>query len=280
MAQTQTITSWCNGVPDARVPADDRAGTLGDGLFETVLVRHSQAVWLDEHLCRLGRGCASLDLEFPEEYLRREIDAMLCTHSTLDTGILRVSLGRKSGGGRGYAIASRECNRALQLTSAHQPKREYWDSGIRAYLCKTRLPECEAIAGLKHNNRLPHILARAERPVDAFPEGLMLSQSGAVIEGVSSNVFIVVDGVLQTPALELAGVAGVVREKILAFASASGIPCHVRHTSLSDVYRASELFFCNSLLGIVPAHSLDCLHFSESAITRQIQTELESVWYA
>ena len=44
------------------VPFDDRGFTVGDGLFETVLADAGRLVLWREHLARLARGCASLDL--------------------------------------------------------------------------------------------------------------------------------------------------------------------------------------------------------------------------
>lgn len=270
----------CNGEPAAQLPADDRSAAFGDGLFETILVRNSQPVWLEEHLNRMAAGCARLALNFPLELLQRDIRALLKNAPANDYAVLRISLGRKSAGARGYAPVSREANRLIQLARIEKPRRDYWDTGIRAFICQTRLPEAAATAGLKHNNRLAHVLARAERPAADFPEGLMQSQSGVLLEGVSSNVFLVIDGALHTPSLELAGVEGVTRQKILSLAQQLDIPCLVRRMKLDDIYRAREMFFCNSLAGIWPVRSLDCLHFAAPELTAKLQLKLEAAWYA
>lgn len=273
-------TTLCNGEPAAQLPVDDRSASLGDGLFETVLVRNGQSVWLDEHLARLAAGCECLGLIFPAAELQRDIARLLSTAPLTEYAVLRIALGRKSGGARGYAPASRDSNRLLQLAGIEAPNRDYWQWGIRAYLCQTRLPEGSATAGLKHNNRLAHVLARAERSPADFPEGLMLSHSGRVLEGVSSNVFLVIDGALYTPSLETAGVQGVVRQKVLDIAQALDIPQRVQRIELTDLYRAREMFFCNSLMGIWPVRSLDCFQFSVGEVTRRLQSQLEAVWYA
>lgn len=270
----------CNGEPAAQWPADDRSAALGDGLFETILVRNSKPIWLEEHLQRMAAGCVKIALNFPVEKLRGEVTTLLGSVPVSDYAVLRIALGRKSGGARGYAPVSREANRLLQLASIERARRDYWDGGIKAFICQTRLPEAASTAGLKHNNRLAHILARAERPTATYPEGLMLSQSGLLLEGVSSNVFLVIDGALHTPSLELAGVDGIVRQKIMALAKQLAIPCYVRRVKLSDIYRAQEMFFCNSLTGIWPVRSLDCLHFAAPELTRKLQSKLEAVWYA
>ncbi|MFT5033995.1 MAG: 4-amino-4-deoxychorismate lyase [Bermanella sp.] len=272
--------SICNGLPATQLPVDDRSAALGDGLFETILVRRAQAVWLEEHLQRMAAGCVRLDLNFPLDALQQEINTLLTGAVASDYSVLRLALGRKSAGARGYAPASREANRLIQLAAIDRPRRDNWEVGIRAFICQTRLPETAATAGLKHNNRLAHVLARAERSTTEFPEGVMLSNSGLVIEGVSSNVFLVIDGVLHTPLLELAGVEGVVRQEIFSIAEQLNIPCLVRRIRLDDIYRAQEMFFCNSLAGIWPVHSLDCLHFAAPVLTAKLQSKLEALWYA
>jgi branched-chain amino acid aminotransferase/4-amino-4-deoxychorismate lyase len=47
------------------IPHDDRALTLGDGLFETVLALDGALVWWDEHFSRLVAGCEALGLPPP-----------------------------------------------------------------------------------------------------------------------------------------------------------------------------------------------------------------------
>jgi len=39
------------------IPFDDRGLLLGDGLFETILVRDGKAILFDEHVARLRAGC-------------------------------------------------------------------------------------------------------------------------------------------------------------------------------------------------------------------------------
>lgn len=270
----------CNGELASQLPIDDRSAALGDGLFETVLVRHSRAIWLDEHLQRLAEGCSRLSLDFPETDLRRDVQVLLRAVGADTDAVLRIQLGRRAAGRRGYAPTTRASNRWLQISATGAPQRQYWDRGIKAFLCQTRLPELPATAGIKHNNRLAHVLARAERNPGDYAEGLMLSQSGLILEGISSNVFLVIDGALHTPSLELAGVQGVVRQKVLECAEQLGLARKIRRIGFDELYRAQELFFCNSLIGIWPVRSLDCLQFAAPIVTTALQSRLENVWYA
>lgn len=266
-----------NGRPVACLPLDDRGWSLGDALFETVLVRGSQAIWLDEHLARLQRGCRKLGMNYPPQ-LHNEIDVLLSSES-LCYGALRICLSRQGLGQRGYQPVTRHCHRYVQLLSTPPPPKQYWSQGIRSFIAATRLPGQCQLAGLKHTNRLPHVLARAERSSVEFPEGVMQLDSGEVVEGIASNLFVVRQGALHTPQLDRAGVAGIVRDKVITAAEGLGIPVRECRLKLSDLFQAEELFFCNSLIGLWPVKQLDCFHYTDGTVCHKLQQSLESVWY-
>src|SRR5690606_20422301 len=127
--------------------------------------------------------------------------------------------------------------------------------------CTTRLAEQPLLAGLKHLNRLEQVLARSEWQGGEFAEGLMRDQSGRVIEGVFSNLFIVQEGVLVTADLSRCGVAGVMRAALLDSARAEGLKVEVRDISLEEFFQADEVFLCNSLFGVWPVRSVTGHHW-------------------
>ena len=267
-----------NGKLTRSVSLEDRGWSLGEALFETLLVQQGNPVWLEEHLARLARGCERLQFDFPARALRDDIHQLL-SESRDDRTVLRLCLSGDSLGVRGYGAVSRTPHRYCQLAALAPPVRQYWDEGIRAFVAKTRLPELVELAGIKHSNRLPHVLARAERKAKDFPEGLMLSASGLVVEGIASNCFIAVNGELKTPLLDRAGVEGIVRQKVIEVLRTQGVTISEARLTLSDIEAADELFFCNSLIGLWPARQLDCLSFSSFSLCQRVQKELESVWY-
>src|SRR6185437_4629444 len=98
----------------------------------------------------------------------------------------------------------------------------------------------------KHCNRLEQILARSEPGAAATAEALMLSRSGRLISGTMTNVFLV-DGTaqslrLRTPAIDLCGVAGVMRRVVLREAARTGIAATECRLWPADLAAAAELF--------------------------------------
>ncbi|MDG4870063.1 aminotransferase class IV, partial [Guyparkeria sp. 1SP6A2] len=89
-----------------------------------------------------------------------------------------------------------------------------------------------------------------------------------VIEGVYSNLFLVIEGGLVTADLSRCGVAGVMRAEILQQAQMLGLAIELRDISLEELLSADEVFLCNSLYGIWPVRALQERHWSVGPLTR------------
>ena len=76
-----------------------------------------------------------------------------------------------------------------------------------------------------------------------------------VVEGVFSNLLLVLDGTLVAPDLR-GGVAGVMRAELLERAEGIGVPLAIRDVSMAELATADEVFLCNSQFGIWPVRAL------------------------
>ena len=138
--------------------------------------------------------------------------------------------------------------------------------GIQAIVCHTCLARQPALAGIKHLNRLEQVLGRNEYSDCDFQEGIMLACSdnsadtfnrdSLLIEGTSSNLFFVNNGRLLTPAIDTCGVQGTIRQLIFSLAKQLGIVIQESHYALSELENASEVFFTNSIFGLLPVASI------------------------
>ena len=68
----------------AGIAPDDRGLLLGDGLYETLLVRGGKPLRLDAHLQRLRRGAAVLDLPLPDMDIAAAMAATLTANGLND----------------------------------------------------------------------------------------------------------------------------------------------------------------------------------------------------
>lgn len=261
-----------NGKPTDSVPLSDRGFAYGDGLFETIKVVDGEAQFLGEHLRRLERDCARLGIEVDGAILRAEIRSLLSANCS---GVLKIIITRYSAQ-RGYAVAPHShAERFLRFYPQQFPQDARAVDGVDIRLCRQRLSEQTALAGMKHLNRLEQVLARAEWSDNTVAEGLMLDTRGRVIEGTMSNVFVVKSGRVLTPRLHRCGVAGVMREVIMHQLSIQCAPVMEADLTLDDLSIADEIFLSNSLIGIWPVRKIECIRKAIGGVTISFQNALK-----
>jgi 4-amino-4-deoxychorismate lyase len=264
-----SVTVLVNGEPTRCVEVSDRGFQYGDGVFTTVPVWQGVPLFLALHLARLEHDGRRLFLPAPDrDGLIRE--ARILCESQVE-GVLKIQLTRGSGG-RGYRCP--EPAVGTRVLSIHPPPDyppELREDGVEARICRTRLGINPSLAGIKHMNRLEQILARAEWPLGDIREGLMLDAEGHVTEGTMTNLFLVKDGVVYTPKLDLCGVAGIMRGLAMAAAAELGLTVEEKRIVLDDVYAADELFLTNSVIGVWPIRRLERQNYPVGPITREIR---------
>jgi 4-amino-4-deoxychorismate lyase len=260
-----------NGQASDVVPVADRGLSYGDGLFETIAVRHGEPQLWSRHMQRLAEGCRRLELPEPDtDQLRAETQRV--TGQTA-RAVVKIVLTRGTGA-RGYrpdgAIAPTRIVQGLPWPAHNgEPARD----GVAVRWCNMRLARQPRLAGLKHLNRLEQVMARAEWR-DEYAEGLMRDTEGLVIEGTMSNLFLVHEGVLVTPDLSQSGVAGVMRAAVLDLAATLGIPSAMQPVTTAMVEGAQELFLTNSLIGLWPVMRLETRNYVVGKITQTLQEAL------
>jgi 4-amino-4-deoxychorismate lyase len=261
---------WVNGRAAGEVSVLDRGLHYGDGLFETIGCLQGSPRLFDLHLQRLGEGCGRLGFAPHHiEAVSREVPALA---AGAGRAIVKVLLTRGAAPARGYALTGEEqAMRILLRYPWPQPDPAAAREGVRVRVAAVRLGENPALAGLKHCNRLEQVLARREWSDPLIAEALMFSSSGALISGTMSNVFLVQNSTLLTPSLERCGVAGVMRQTVLALARGAGIDAQVRRIAAEDLERAQELFLTNALTGIRPVCELSGRRAAVGALTRRLQ---------
>ena len=258
-----------NGRAAQSVAATDRALQFGDGVFETLAVADGQPLCLPEHLQRLRRGCEVLHIEPPEPgLLEAEIETALEGRAEAIVKII-VSRGESR---QGYAVPA--SSRPTRIVSAVPWPAGGFAAALRVCLCETRLARNPLLAGIKHLNRLEQVLARREIDARGYDEGIVLDTEEQVIEGSGGNLFLLLDGRLVTPDLAQCGIAGIVRDKILALAVESRLQPVVRPVRREELEQAREMFFSNSARGIQSVADFAGRRMPSAALAAQIRAAL------
>jgi len=259
-----------DGEPDGRVSPLDRGLAFGDGVFRTLRIASGRPLNWARHYARLRADCVLLGLPVPSEsVLRRELAQV-----APDDAIAKVIITRGAGG-RGYAPAATRPTRVVAAFHAAPHPPQLARDGVRVKRCEMVLSEQPWLAGAKTLNRLENVLARAEWDDAAIHEGLLCDAKGHVIEGTMSNVFLVRDGVVTTPALHRCGVVGAQRERVLELLDARGILCEVRDVPFDELARAHEIFLTNSVIGVWPVARLEDRAIAVGPLARSVQQAIE-----
>lgn len=264
-----------NGNATTKISCLDRGLQYGDGVFETIAVDNGKLLCWDEHIERLKSGCKRLNIPIQNsETLKNETRSLIRSGKK---GVIKIMITRGQGG-RGYALPEQvEAGRIVSFYPfPSYPKNN--SNGISVRICEYRYAHNETLAGIKHLNRLEQVIARSEwtRNTD-IAEGIVLDKKSNVIEGTMSNIFCVINSVLLTPELNLCGVEGVIRNKILELAPTLGINTKVKTISIDELKKSDEIFVCNSVIGLWPVIKLEEQAFSVGKISKQIrQTLLET----
>lgn len=252
---------WIDGqrVNEAQavVPVFDRAFLYGDAVFETIPVYQGKAFRAAAHLQRLAQGAHSLrfDAALDATALQRTL-----TEATSDghDAILRVALTRGRSGPAG--LATRGAGPATAIVMKLPPRpyaSELYAQGANVVVSTVRHYSPASVpTTAKHANYLPSILAYDEAQRLGAHEALLLGDAVQVVEGAFSNVFVVIDGRLRTPALADGALPGITRAAVLELAQRAQIPFEENRISLADLERASEIFLSSSIAGVLPVRSL------------------------
>lgn len=265
-------TLWLVNGRSTGVDPADRGLAYGDGLFETMALHDGRIRWFDLHLDRLEEGCRQLEIPPPSRaLLAAEIEANRPGEAS---AVVKVIITRGSGA-RGYSPPDPASpTRVLSISPWPTYPDSYYLSGIHVAVCRMRLGENPALAGIKHLCRLEQVLAQLELRGQPVQQGLLLDTRGNVIGGTSSNVFAVLGATLVTPTLTRCGIRGVMRRAVLDSARAQQIAVEERDLTLPELLGADELFMTNSLFGIWPVADVDGKRFGIGSTTQHLAAVL------
>ena len=100
------------------------------------------------------------------------------------------------------------------------------------------------------------ILAKREALLDGYDEAIMLDVQGLVSEASGENVFVVRDGILQTPPLHSV-LDGITRATVCELARRRDIQMEDRLITRDDLYVADEVFLTGTAAEVTPIREID-----------------------
>ena len=138
--------------------------------------------------------------------------------------------------------------------------------------------ESAATAGVKSTSYADHVLAYRHALNAGADEALMLNSQGHLAEGSMSNVFVVKDGVVQTPSLASGCLPGVTRQLVINLCADLDLPVEECQLGVQDIDNADEIFLTSSLREIQAAVLLGTEARATEAVTGDVTGRLAEAY--
>jgi branched-chain amino acid aminotransferase len=230
----------------------------GDAVWEGLRLYQGRIFKLHEHLDRLFNSAKALAFqqipsreEFVEQ-IRRTLEA----NKMRDGVHIRLTLTRGVKITSGMDPRLNQSGPTLIVLAEFKPP-VYDRQGIALVTSSIRRPPPDCLdPKIHHNNLLPSIMAKIEANLAGADDALMLDVHGFVAETNATHVFLVYRGKVQTSRL-LACPEGITRSVVMELCRRHGIECRETDLSLTDVYRADEMFCTGTMGELAPVIRVD-----------------------
>jgi D-alanine transaminase len=239
---------------NAKISIEDRGFQFGDGLYEVVHVYNGRFFHLDRHLARLQKGAQEiyLDLDFGLDNLEK-----VCRVALRESGLKDASLYIQVT--RGTAIRQHAfphevtCTWVVIVRESKGNPPDFYENGISCILVPDeRWGRCN----IKTVQLLANCIAK-EKASRAGAYEAIFHRGGSVIEGSSSNLFIVKDNMMLTHPANKKILNGITRGIVLEIADQNNIEYSEEVFSIDDLLDADEVFLTGTTTEIMPVVKVD-----------------------
>ena len=217
----------------AMVPAADDGLLRGDGVFEVIRLYEGRPFALGEHLDRMERSAAAIDLPLERAVFESEIAALLAEFGSGDAQ-LRLVVTR---GGR-----------RLAFTERLPPYAEKDKIGLATF---TYAPSV-LLNGVKSLSYAANMKAIRDAEAQGADDAILIRPDGIVLEAPTSTIFWASDGRLRTPALQAGILASITRDRIVG-----ELDVEEGEFQLDELLGADEAFLASTVREVQAVAAVD-----------------------
>jgi len=232
--------------------ANNRGFRYGDGLFESMRYMKGKLKFPEMHIDRIQKGmkllrfdnCSLIDTWF----LREKVEELVRRNRAGADARIRLTVFRDSEGL--YSPVSNKYGYVLEIQKLDESQYVLNKKGLIIDVYDEIPKPVNALSNLKTCNAMIYVLAGIYKNQNALDEVLILNHHGFLCESMSSNVFIVYDRKLYTPALNEGCIAGVMRQVVMRLAKENDIELVEAQINPDILNEADEVFLTNAARGI------------------------------
>lgn len=240
---------------EARISVMDRGFLFGDSIYEVIPAYGGHLFRLPHHLHRLENSLHAIHLKNPlPESEWENILATLTSQYPEEDQSVYLQISRGVAPNRDHAIPE-GLQPTLFAISTPFPiiDPEVYEKGIAAItLDDIRWRFCN----IKATTLLPNVMLRQEAKERDAMEAILI-KDGLAMEGAASNLFIVDDGQIITPAKSEHLLPGITRDLVLELAAEAEISYCEASITAEQLDSADEIWLTSSTREIMPVTRLD-----------------------
>lgn len=237
---------------EARIPVEDRSSQFGDAIYEVIRWYKGEPFRMARHMARLARSAEGIMLPLPPLERIEEVLRELVRRQGLDDSAVYLQISRGPLAPRSHALP-REPKPYVIAIARPAPRPRGPRPTLRAItVSDDRWARCY----LKTTMLLPNTLAR-ERARRRGVDDAIFVRDNFVMEGTSSNAFVVANGRLLTAPLTNYILPGITRECVLELAAKEGLPHSEEPIPASLLDTCDEVFLSGTLNEVTAVVEVD-----------------------
>jgi branched-chain amino acid aminotransferase len=249
------------------IETGNRAFLFGDGIFETLRIRESSILFLEDHYFRLMATMRIVRMEIPEnftlEYLQEQLLKTVKANHCTESARVRITVYRNQGGY--YLPKTNAVGFLIQVAPLPSSDYLFSSSTYEVDLYKDFHISKHLLSTLKTTNKMLYITGSIFAAENGLQNCLLLNEDKNVVEALQGNIFMLIDNILVTPPISDGCLNGIMRKKILEIArSMDSLEVSEKSISPFDLQKADELFITNVIQGIQPITKYRKKEFSTS----------------
>lgn len=259
-------TAYLNGqflpLEEAKISAMDRGFLFGDGVYEVIPVYNGHAFRIEQHLDRLARSLAAIQLtiDFEQPAWKSLIAELIQCNGAGDQSVyLQCTRGPSPVRDHAFPAQIMPTIFAYSIPLLTRSIEEL-SKGISVLtVYDLRWQRCD----IKAITLLPNILMRQHAIENGAQEAILIN-NGYAIEGSAMNLFVIKNNVIKTPPLSQQILGGITRDLVLELAKQHNHPYQEINIPEADLYTADEIWLTSSNREVMPVVQLNNKPFNNS----------------
>lgn len=241
-------------IHEATVSVSNPSFLHGVGLFETLRTYKGKPFRLAEHIERLERSAARLNMPIGDA--AEKIPAAV--QQVLEANKLASARVRITVTPPGNTDEPHQVTLLVRAEETRGYPAELYERGMTVCIVSQyRQSKLDPLAGHKTTSYFPKLVALRDAQDRQCGEGLWFTPDNFLAEGCMSNVFIVSDGCLKTPPVDTPILPGITRATVIELAKQEGIAVEQTDCTIEDLLKADEVFLTNSVMEVMPVSRIE-----------------------